>query len=83
MKYILGTILTIFCATASFDAFAGPEHNHVHIDQIGDDLVLNIDQQGKNQHIDLKLTNKFSIFFLFLHLALKKSLPQVRAEAQK
>jgi|TARA_A100001011_G_scaffold35127_1_gene33467 hypothetical protein len=55
MKYILGTILTIFCATASFDAFAGPEHNHVHIDQIGDDLVLNIDQQGKNQHIDLDL----------------------------
>ena len=44
MKYILGTLLAIFCATASYDAFAGPEHNHVHIDQVGDNLVLNIDQ---------------------------------------
>ena len=24
MKYILGTLLAIFCATASYDAFAGP-----------------------------------------------------------
>ena len=55
MKYILGTLLAIFCATASYDAFAGPEHNHVHIDQVGDNLELTILQDGKGQHIDLDL----------------------------
>ena len=48
MKYILGTLLAIFCATASYDAFAGPEHNHVHIDQVGDNLELTILQKGKD-----------------------------------
>ena len=55
MKYILGTLLAIFCATASYDVFAGPEHNHVHIDQVGDNLELTILQEGKGQHIDLDL----------------------------
>ena len=55
MKYILGTLLAIFCATASYDVFAGPEHNHVHIDQVGDNLELTILQDGKGHHIDLDL----------------------------
>ena len=55
MKYILGTLLAIFCATASYDVFAGEEHNHVHIDQVGDNLELTILQDGKGQHIDLDL----------------------------
>ena len=55
MKYILGTLLAIFCATESYDVFAGPEHNHVHIDQVGDNLELTILQEGKGQHIDLDL----------------------------
>jgi len=55
MKYIVGTLFAIFCAISSYEAFAGEGHNHVHIDQIGDNLVLNIDQQGKDQHIDLDL----------------------------
>ena len=30
MKYILGTLLAIFCATASYDAFAGPNTMSVY-----------------------------------------------------
>ena len=30
MKYILGTILAIFCATASYDAFAGPNKSRAY-----------------------------------------------------
>jgi len=55
MKFIYATLLGIFCATASFDLFAGEGHNHVHIDQVGDNLDLTISQEGKDQHIDLDL----------------------------
>ena len=54
MKYILGTLLAIFCATASYDAFAGPNITHI-LTQVGDNLELTILQEGKGQHIDLDL----------------------------
>jgi len=48
---LLGMILLLAPAKAN----AGDEHNHVHIDQEGDNLVLDILQSGKDQHIDLDL----------------------------
>jgi len=48
---LLGMILLLAPAKAN----AGDEHNHVHIDQEGDNLVLDILQAGKDQHIDLDL----------------------------
>ena len=54
-KYVLGFVTLVGMALISLGAFAGDEHNHVHIDQEGDNLVLDILQTGTDQHIDLDL----------------------------
>ena len=54
-KYVLGFVTLVGMALISLSAFAGDEHNHVHIDQEGDNLVLDILQTGTDQHIDLDL----------------------------
>lgn len=54
-KYVLGFVTLVSMAVISLSAFAGDEHNHVHIDQEGDNLVLDILQSGMDQHIDLDL----------------------------
>jgi len=54
-KYILGFVTLVGMTLISLGAFAGEGHNHVHIDQTGDNLVLDILQTGLDQHIDLDL----------------------------
>jgi hypothetical protein len=54
-NWLIGGLLLGMGLLIANDAWGGEEHNHIHIDQTGDNLVLNIDQIGKDQHIDLDL----------------------------
>ena len=55
-NWLIGGLLFGMGLLIANDAWGGPEHNHVHIDQTsGDNLVLDITQAGFNQHVDLDL----------------------------
>ncbi len=51
----LGIIQVFVLLSMATQLFAEEGHNHVHIDQTGDNLVMDILQSGKDQHIDLDL----------------------------
>ena len=54
-NWLIGGLLLGMGLLIANDAWGGEEHNHVHIDQVGDNLELTILQDGKGQHIDLDL----------------------------
>ena len=65
---ITGTHLGIAVIVLFFvgQCFAGPEHNHVHIEQVadGDNVNINIDQIGYDNHIDFTFAHAGNSFDL-------------------